>query len=362
MSRRYSTTYKQIKNTRPKARGTSGFSLFKGRQNRPKKIRSESDRAGSLVFGNPYRRRHSGIMLPKINKKTLCIVFLVSVISAWLSILLYAPYFTITSTRIGGLKNIKNEEIKPYIDQYLSSKSLHFFKNSNFFVLSENTLSSVLKQHFYVEDIQITKVFPNQLNIDIQEKISSVIYDNGSEYVILDENGTVVKQIKACTDECVLVSAYNTASSTDVSISNQPPFTATNATTSTQLPEIDANTSHKPKYDTFALEYLNIPVVYDSRHHDVTVGNRFVLLPENIATIESIYTKARKNEKNYNILYFVIDEPGSGVKAVTDKGFAIYFSLDNDLNSQFNFTRVVLKDNKPSEYIDVRYANRVFWK
>lgn len=356
MSKKYSSTYSQIKNARlKKCRSTLGFSLFSKRKSEPKRIRSEADRAGAIIFGNPYRSRQRGILLPKINKKTIYFISFLAIVALWFSVLAKAPYFNISETRVTGLKNIKIEEIQPYIDQYLAGSKFYFLKNANFFISSESDFSDLLRQHFYVENIQITKVFPNQVNIDIQEKMSSLIYDNGREYVILDDNGTVVKQIKMCVDECA-----NSNEASPYAASTMPDVA--NATTTMPVRVDTTLVGHKPKYDTFALEYLNIPVIYDSKHKDVSVGSKFVLLPDSIATIESIYSKARKNEKKYSILYFVLEKPGSGVQAITDKGYSIFFSLENNLDNQFNFIRVVLKDNKPQEYIDGRYANRVFWK
>lgn len=53
-----------------------------------------------------------------------------------------------------------------------------------------------MKQKYPIQKITTQKVFPNKLKIDIEEKISKVIYDNRKTYSYLDESGKVVEILR----------------------------------------------------------------------------------------------------------------------------------------------------------------------
>lgn len=351
MNKRYNQTYRDFKSKKkPGAKSAGGLTslLLGSKKSTKRRVRSQERYAEAAFFGKPHlSSRHKA--LPIFTKRSLVSFTILALLTAWFGLMFYLPYFNVKISRITGLKSIKYDDIKNIAQTYLNGKSYVFLNNKNYFVTSENILKDQIIQKFYLEDIKITKTFPNSLSIDLQEKISSIIYDNGQQYVLLDQNGTVVQVLKDCTTECITTPAAISPTTTDQM--------AASTTEPVATPK-----KHTPKYDSFALEYLDVPIFYDSRNQSVTPGKENILPKDLIKKILEINNRVRKTEKGFSVLYYQYDGEGSEVKAYTDKPYSINFNVGNDLDNQFANIKTVLKDNRPAEYIDVRYNTRVFWK
>ena len=82
------------------------------------------------------------------------------------------------------------------MDSYIKINYLDDWKiwpKNNYFLSSAGKIAELLNQKYSLNRVEARKKFPHILEVDLEEKISSVIYDNGEKYFLLDDHGTVLK-------------------------------------------------------------------------------------------------------------------------------------------------------------------------
>jgi hypothetical protein len=142
----------------------------------------------------------------------------------------------------------------------------------------------------------------------------------------------------------------NTTSSTIVTSTTSS--TLKSLTTSTQ-PLAEIATGEK-----LGKEFENLPLIYDKRALEVR-GR--IITPDLIKSVIK-WKELLEKQKLGPVKYFTFENPDSGLELFINQPWKIMFSPNHDLFNQLSNLKLVLKDNKPSEYIDLRYEGRVFWK
>ncbi|MEK7070259.1 MAG: hypothetical protein AAB966_00460, partial [Patescibacteria group bacterium] len=59
--------------------------------------------------------------------------------------------------------------------------------------------------------------------------------------------------------------------------------------------------------------------------------------------------------------YFLIDG-GTGITAITNRPFKVIFQLNGNAEDEISKLQIFLNNNNPSEYIDLRFGDRIYWK
>ena len=111
-------------------------------------------------------------------------------------LLTFAQVFRITSIQFEGLQRIKYLEARNAVEGVLNYHRFLLCSGNNYFLLNLSEVEDILKEKFSLNDITIKKVFPNKLVVELEEKISTIIYDNGVEYSYLDIEGRTVEILK----------------------------------------------------------------------------------------------------------------------------------------------------------------------
>lgn len=281
-------------------------------------------------------------------------------ILAWFILLIYLPYFRISNVSYQGLKIIKQTEIEQVVnDNFLRKHS--WWPSNNFFLVTEGDIATFLQKKFLLNNIVVKKVFPNNLTIQLEEKISSIIYCDGRQYFLLDQQGTVMRVLKMVdSDEIssILVAANKAVAAT-------PTTTVPTGPSSPIAPSVSGElllTINHPNYFSLKKEFGDYPVVYDLRQGSTTtVIGSDALRPELVKGIMAIYQGLRQTQLGI-ANYFIIDRIMSGVTVKLNEPWKVVIDPDHDLPKQFNDIKLVLKSNQPAEYIDVRFGDRVYWK
>ncbi len=278
--------------------------------------------------------------------KVKFIVFIVFMMT-WITGLAYIPYFKINKINYLGLNNTTKNELDQFIyDNFLNKKSV--LPLNDYFFINTGQISGDLYKKFAFETVEVTKVFPNQLNINIKEKISSVIYDNGKKYFLLDSGGTAIKYLKD-------VESYEI---TQKIVTSSPDLLASN-TTSTIL--TTSTTEHTPDYKKITALFGNYPIIYDRRGFAVDVKQENVLPPEHISAILAWY-KTLTEQGIAAPKFFALDNLNSGIAIDTTDPWNILFQPKNNNNAQINTLKEILHTIKPQQYVDLRFGEKVYWK
>src|SRR3989344_439023 len=172
----------------PKKRGL--LVIFKKKEKKIIHTESESLTDKTLLHTNPFRHIEEKRRLPVLIK----IIFLLIILLSWITLVIYLPYFRLNKIVYYGLDIIQKDEMENYLKlEYLDSWSL--LPHDNYFLSSTGEMARMLNQNYSLERVEVRKKFPNTLEVDLKEKISSAVYDNGKKYFLLDDHGTALKYL-----------------------------------------------------------------------------------------------------------------------------------------------------------------------
>lgn len=293
---------------------------------------------------NPHVRRKK-----RVNKKLRVQVVLLGVsLFATLWLVLFHSLFYITPTSISGLQRIPESEIHNAITATLDYKKIGIFPQQNFFFADLDTLGDVLKSRFSIEDVVLKKQFPNKLLVTIEEKISTIIYDNGKFYSYLNLGGDIVEKIKA-------VGEHEWKKRTEV-------VTSTNSGGEVVSEERVLESIHTPDTKSVRKTMGDYPIVFDTRNKNSEV-NEHVLQQGTVAGIVEWFNTLHRNT-DIVVNYFTIENDLGSIDIRTREGWHIK-SRTSNIEEQFADLQTILQekiDRSKVSYIDLRYPGRVYWQ
>ncbi len=83
--------------------------------------------------------------------------------------LFFLQYFQIKNISFNGMMTVKEKDLENIFSKYILEKK-YFLKNSNIFVLSSAVFSDKIEKNFSrVKSVDVEKIFPNSLKINIKE-------------------------------------------------------------------------------------------------------------------------------------------------------------------------------------------------
>ncbi|KKQ41190.1 MAG: Cell division protein DivIB [Candidatus Magasanikbacteria bacterium GW2011_GWA2_37_8] len=294
---------------------------------------------------HPYKTEVASI------RKIITTIVLTALFIGWIILILFLPYFRIQKINYDGLKIIKQAELDIWFnDKLFSGKIIPW---NNYFLVSTNNLTNKAISHFGLEAIEIRKIFPHELKIVIKEKISSVIYDNGQNYYLLDNNGYSIKYLGVVGDDEFKTIPINTTTvSSTTKTKNVVSSTFSNTTTTEKI--------HLPNFSRLVKDFGDFPIIFDKRKINIS-ENILVIEPE---IIQTALDWQRETEKQGigRVKYFVLDNPAAGLTVYTYKPWVVYINIYKPVNGQIDNLKLITITNQPKEYIDVRYGERVYWK
>jgi len=303
----------------------------------------------SWTSSNPWRQ-------PKQrNWHLVFILILLSILFLlWLGLMLFLPYFKMTKISIIGSKIISSTEMETYImDTYLTGRKV--WPSNNYFLVDTDKIYSDLQQKYLLSELKVEKIFPKELKIEMTEKNSAIIYDNGLETYLLDLEGTAISKLfnDIIPTTTIIATTTNTSTLSDTSPSaTNTPMTTETVTTTVYKPDLT-------KFNTFDLKYL--PVIYDTRLIPIEIKQTNILPVSLLSVITEWQSMIQKGGIG-KVKYFEIDNLSTGIKSYLDRTWYVIFNPQNDLETQINNLKVLLRDIKPTEYVNLYYGERIFWK
>lgn len=294
------------------------------------------------------RSRYDNPFTTPAHPKRLKIILIISgamiLIVTWLGVLIFLPFFQVTKFEYLGLNIIRQKEIEENIRvNFLAKKGI--FPSTSYFLFRPAKLEKFLNDNYSLDSVVVSKFFPNKVRVDISEKVSSVIYDDGQAYTLLDRWGKSLKVLSAVTEE-EIISPLTTVSGTPT----------LDPATTTVSPFV-----HIPNYRYIAENFGNYPIVYDMRSSSHELNTNF--LPEDIIAGAINFKTMAEKQGIAKIKYYRLESIQSGLEVKTDHNWDLFVSPQNDIQAQISNLKSLLRSNaKPTSYIDLRYGERVFWK
>ena len=307
--------------------------------------------ANLVQVKNPFRKETP----TKKDHSKLGIILLVLTILVWLNTMIFLPYFRVTKLKTQGLNIIKEDEIHNFINNNFLIPKHNWWPKNNYFILNKDTVAKQLKENFAIENVLVEKKFPNQINVIIKEKTTSVIYDNGREYVLLDEEGRFVKTLKTINEseffaEATTTNTESNTSSTSSTIATMNIDAINQSSTAIKI--------HQPDYLAIKKEMGSFPIIYDHRIGREGKNN----LEKEVVAAALTWKKMLEQGKVGELHYFVLENLAAGLKVKTSNPWDILININGNHENAYNNLEAVIRNNKPTEYIDLRYGERVYWK
>ena len=212
-----------------------------------------------------------------------------------------------------------------------------------------NDLKSILLDKFPIRSIIVQKSFPNTLSIIVDEKISTIIYDNGSKYSYLGLEGNIVEIVQN-------VSPTEWYEKLEI-------VTSTLADGTERKEEKIIERKHVPAVIDVVRDLGNYPIVYDRRGR-VAELNAKVLQEKTVhGVIDWFNLIEKKTEIPFQ--YVVIAGEVGEATIISQNEAELRVNLHERVNEQFDELQLVLRDKvdlSGVSYIDLRYQGRVYWR
>ena len=74
----------------------------------------------------------------------------------------------------------------------------------------------ILKQKYPIQNITIQKIFPDKIKVEVEEKISKIIYNDGRIYTYLDETGKVIEILRYVGEDEWLITKKSVTSTNEL--------------------------------------------------------------------------------------------------------------------------------------------------
>ena len=123
----------------------------------------------------------------KRNKRIKFIVKLIILIAVLLGIIIYlmlSPIFNIKNITVEGNEQISSEQI-------VSLSTIQ--KDMNLFKVSKKDTIAKIKENPYIKTVQIRRVWPDTIQINITERVASFMLEHGSSYAYIDNQGYILE-------------------------------------------------------------------------------------------------------------------------------------------------------------------------
>lgn len=262
---------------------------------------------------------------------------------ATFGILLYHPFFHVQEVSSSGLTRIQEAELDTAIHSILAGNKFLVVPRKNYFFLGISDLESILKDRFVLEDISIIQNFPNKLDIAVQEKISTIIYDDGEMYSYMGIDGKKVEEIRVVGEsewfeEKRIVST-----------------TLADGTVSTT--EEIVGRWHIPPVEKLQIEMGKYPIIYDKSPE---VGEEYQYSIEEIETMLAFYHML---EEEYSLdATYIETRDDRSASYKTPKGGVITIDLTESIDTykQRIDDLVYNVDIKEVWELDLRFGDRVY--
>lgn len=301
-----------------------------------------------MIFYQPKKRKFYGASLSKSKKAfqrgakksnwkvLLWTIFFALIFSGGFYLLFFSPIFQVRQISVNGQSVLTAQEIKSVVQNNLSAKILKFIPGDRLPVISNKKLADRIKNNFSeISEVEIKKNLPDKLQINIKERKAAAVW-------------------------CRIDSLpeFNEATTTQ------------EVTLKTQKNQIFLESEVCFFVDNEGIIYRPAPQLSSSLM-PTFFGQMYVNLKEQVVSSSTIFfaASAKKEAQGIGIDlvgFLVNDSAVAQITVLTDEEWFIYFDIARSAQSQINVLKALLAQEitsrKNLRYIDLRIANRVYYK
>lgn len=255
-----------------------------------------------------------------------------------------SPVFKIKEIAVSGNKILETGQIQAVVQNYLSAKIFKIIPQDRLLILASGNLKNKILANFpEIESVQIIKIPPAKLELTIKERKTAAVWCQ-------------TKIIPSPTPETSKPAVSAPTSSPVIKEKNVLPesekcfFMDEGGIIYREAPEMSG--SFLPIFYNQSSQVYNLK---DQVSASSTIG--FALL-----------AKKELRQAEIDLIGFLIKEKGSpDLVALTDEGWLIYFDSSRSAVRQINVLESLLNEEikekrENLEYVDLRIANRVYYK
>ena len=242
------------------------------------------------------------------HKTVVRVIWIIFVIFLLQSIF-HIKYFKVDKINLEGNKDVTIEDIQSSLQDKLTVSRFLLFKNDNYWVLKTESMEELLLENYNLDEAQVSKKFPDTLNVSIKEKISHFIWQKDDTLYLLDAKGALNRQIRALDDKYLIIQDFR---------------------------------AQRPSGD----------VAFDTA--EMNIINKLYLAWQDDILDKAKLTKIRLDD-NWGLL-----------ELHTDVGFYVKLDANEDIKEQINNLKQVLTAGNITgvdvDYIDIRFGDKVYFK
>lgn len=237
-------------------------------------------------------------------KRFLLFFFLMICLGALIYLLLFSGFFRVEKINVEGGSEQHNEDVYSLIQSDLNEKKYYFFSNNILLINGESVREEVLESFPGLEDIKISKKYPDILNVNISERERAAKTCFQDKCFFIDKNGVI--------------------------------------------------------FELFLGKDFDLPLIEDNREKGRLSLGREVISPTLLAKI--LLFNERLKDLNLQSKKIVIVS-SERVNLEMEEGWEIYLNPAGDTDWQFTKLEVVIKNYLSAEergkldYIELRFGN-----
>lgn len=309
---------------------------------RPKKTAFYNHNASR--FCNPYFKPRKNI---QSRRQFFYHILLISIaLSAWTYFLFFSNYFSISDWEIKGLDKYEKKAVEAVLENFLDKKKFGLIHYEGIFTFNEGELNKEFSSEFAFQNIEVQKIYPHKIILNLQEKNQKMAVYNDENIYILSDDG-VITDIEKGIGGWHLPAQQGMASGTD------------DSTVDIKKIVDDSQKRELPAYPIFCDAY--------SMATDLRVNSVYPLA-KTIKIINDFIDRTQdRTELAVKSALITKNKIGQKIILYTTNGWTIYLNNEDDGVRQFYKLYLAmgneLKDlSKPVEYIDLRFGDRVYIK
>jgi len=110
-------------------------------------------------------------------------------------LMVFHPAFGIQVVTINGLNRTAYADVQRTAELLMANPRLGFLPRRNYFLVNTNELSQVIKDRFSLAKVEIQRVFPRALIVNVTEREPFLVVAEAGQVSVVDQNAEIVEKI-----------------------------------------------------------------------------------------------------------------------------------------------------------------------